>query len=316
MKKIVLDDSGRAWDAGSQALRATLHCPCPDFDFLEYAVDNLGFVVVTTLSPTATRIRFRPKTVSHVGLGAALLALAKRHDVDRIVVSHERKGCRDELFGSLKQAVARIEELISSARNSVAPAFVNAERDLRTLMGADNALSLLLLSWIENDIYDPSALAELLHGRLHDRYMIVEGQRLTMAEIGHGFPSYDRYWREHALGLTIDNQPDYAYGRWTGELFKSVLEKWRPRLDDIDALIRRPCYGDTIRVRYRCLLLPYRSGPSGLPSVLSASVIDESIDFRSDKPRPAAPIRLKSASALLNQTGRSIRSGPGFSGTN
>ena len=280
MTTIVLDDSGRAWDAGSQTLRATMHCPYPDFEFLDYVVDNLGFVVVTTLSPRAVRLRFRPKVVSQVSLGAALFALAKRRDVDRIVVSHHRKGCSDELFGSLKQAVLRIEELISSAPNSDPPAFVNAERDVRSLVGANNALSLLLRSWIEHDIYDPPVLAELLHGRLHDRYMIVEGHQLTMAEIGDGFPSYDRYWREHARGLTIDNQPDYAYGRWTRELFKGVLEKWRPRLDDIDALIRRPWHGDIIRARYRCLLLPYRSGPSGLPSVLSASIIDDSIDFR------------------------------------
>jgi hypothetical protein len=283
MKKIVLDDSGRAWDAGSQTLRATLHCPCPDFEFLEYVVDNLGFVVVAALSPRAVRIRFRPKVVSDVSLCAALFALAKRRDVDRIVVSHQRRGCSDELFGTLKQAVARIEELISSARNSDAPAFVNAEREVRSLIGANNALSLLLLSWIAHDVYDPANLRELLHGRLHGRYMFVEGDRLTMTEIGPGFLSYDRDWRESARGLTIDNQPDYAYGRWTRELFKGVLEKWRPRLDDIDALVRRPCRGDIIRARYRCLLLPYRSGPSGLPSVLSASIIDESIDFRTDK---------------------------------
>jgi hypothetical protein len=292
MTTIVIDDSGRAWDAGSQTLRAIMHCPFPDFEFLEYVVDNLGFVVVTTLSPRAVRIRFRPKVVSHVSLGAALFRLAERRDVDRIVVSHRGKGCNDELFGSLKQAVVRIEELISSARNSDPPAFVNAEREVRTLIGANNALSWLLRSWIEHDVCDPSILAELLHGRLHGRYMLVEGDRLTMAEIGPGFPSYDPDWRERARGLTIENQPDYAYGRWTGELFKVVLEKWRPRLDDIDALIRRPSHRDIIRVRYRCLLLPYRSGPSGLPSVLSASIIDESIDFRADKPQTGASLSM------------------------
>ena len=118
---------------------------------------------------------------------------------------------------------------------------------------------------------------------------------MTIGDVGSGFLSYDRDWREKARGLPVDSQPDYAYGLWTAKLFRSVLERGQPRLDEIDAVIQRPCRGDSVRVRYRCLLLPYASGPNGLPFVLSASIVDDGIDLRADS------YRLESAGSEIMQ---------------
>ena len=54
MQTIILDDHGRTWDARSPALRSFLHCSLPDFDFLTYLVENLGFVAVTKIAPRNT----------------------------------------------------------------------------------------------------------------------------------------------------------------------------------------------------------------------------------------------------------------------
>ena len=75
MQTIILDDHGRAWDARSPALRSFLHCSLPDFDFLTYLVENLGFVAVTKIAPNAARIRFRRETASETSIAAALYCL-------------------------------------------------------------------------------------------------------------------------------------------------------------------------------------------------------------------------------------------------
>ena len=282
MKTVVFDDAGRAWDIGSQALRTMLHCPYPDFELVAYLVNNVGFVAVTTIRQGSARFRFRPKVVSQVSLAAALFALVEQRP-DRIIISYPGN---DELFVSLKRALARIEELLSTDQSSRPPAFINVERAVQSLIGANNTLSSLLLHWI-NDRHDPLTGAELLRDCLHGRYMVVEAadNQLTIGDVGSGFLSYDRDWREKARGLPVDSQPDYAYGLWTAKLFRSVLERGQPRLDEIDAVIQRPCRGDSVRVRYRCLLLPYASGPTGLPFVLSASIVDDDIDLRADSCR-------------------------------
>ena len=287
MKTVVFDDAGQAWDIGSQALRTMLHCPYPDFELLAYLVNNLGFVAVTTIGQGSARFRFRPKVVSQVSLAAALFALVEQRP-DRIIISHPGNACKDELFVSLKRALARIEELLSTDQSSGPSAFINVERAVQSLIGANNTLSSLLLHWInDRQVYDPLTGAELLRDCLHGRYMVVEvaDNRLTIGDVGSGFLSYDRDWREKARGLPVDSQPDYAYGLWTAKLFRSVLERGQPRLDEIDAVIQRPCRGDSVRVRYRCLLLPYASGPTGLPFVLSASIVDDDIDLRADSCR-------------------------------
>src|SRR5262245_60505616 len=122
MKTVVFDDAGHAWDIGSQALRRALHCPYPDFEFLAYLVNNLGFVALTTIREGSARLRFRPKVVSQVSLAAALFALVEQRP-DRVIVSYPGNACRDELFVSLKRALARIEELLSADQGSGLPAF-------------------------------------------------------------------------------------------------------------------------------------------------------------------------------------------------
>src|SRR5437899_10213407 len=76
MQTIIMDDHGRAWDARSPALRSFLHCSLPDFDFLTYLIENLGFVAVTKIAPNAARIRFRSETVSQTSIAAVLYYLA------------------------------------------------------------------------------------------------------------------------------------------------------------------------------------------------------------------------------------------------
>src|SRR5215510_5120213 len=106
------------------------------------------------------------------------------------------------------------------------------------------------------------------------------GGRLCIADVGAGFVAYDEVWRGGARGQPVENQPDYAFGMWVREVFEDVFQRWLPRLDAIDAIVRRPRIGDNVRVCYRRLILPCWRVKSGTPLLLSASVVDDSIDLR------------------------------------
>lgn len=283
MHTIVFDDRGRPWDARSQVLRAAVHCPTPDFDFISYVVDNLGFVVLSETRPGALRIRFRPVLVAQAALAAGLFALADRNP-ERVVLSRPADGCCDELFASVGSAINRIGQLTAAAAVDVTSQFLNEGRRIEDLAVNKHPLAALLSLWVEqNQIYDPADHAEMLNGALGGRFMTVTPAvgHLAMAEIGSGFLSYNEQWRRNSVGRPLEDQPDYAYGLWARDMFRNVLHEGRPRLDDIDAVIRRPHFGDKVRLRYRCLILPYRRVASASPLLLCASVINDAIDLRS-----------------------------------
>jgi hypothetical protein len=293
MQTIILDDHGRGWDARSQTLRKFLHCPLPDFDFLSYLIENLGFVAVTTIAPNAARIRFRPETASQASIAAALYHVADMA-FDRIIISHPDQ--LDRLFPNLAQAVAYISERIAAGQQPVSCTFMSRARPIDTLVNANGPLSQLFAQWTySNQVYDSATLAHTLIETLHARFMVVEplDGRLTIVDVGSGFESYGKAWQEHARGLPIEEQPDYDYGLWVKGMFRSVHETQLPRLDEVDATIRRPHRNDCVRVRYQRLMLPFTCDRHEGRCLLAASVIDDTIDLGSNTPadRNAPPDR-------------------------
>jgi hypothetical protein len=277
MQTTVLDDHGRSWDARSPTLRRFLRCPLPDFDFLTYLIDNLGFVAVTKTSPHAVHIKMRPETASPKSLAAALYCIADM-ELNCIVISHSGEARVHRLFHNVAQAVAYIAEQIAGAHQHAPLTLVSRERPIDLLVNAEGPLSSLLAHWIDcGHVYDPAALASTLAGALRQRFMIVEptDDRLTIVEVGAGLETFGPVWREKARGLPIEELPDYDYGRWVQSMYRHVSETDTPRLDDVDVTIRRPHQNDRIRVRYRRLIVPFKCGWRGTMRLIGSSVVDE-----------------------------------------
>ena len=272
MKTIVLDDHGRAWDARSPALRSFLHCSLPDFDFLSYLIGNLGFVAVTKIAPDAARIQFRPETVSQTSIAAALYLLADM-GIERAVVSHPDQFV-EKVFPTLAQTVAYIAEQVVSSPRPSSTVFTSVERSVDMLEKSDEALSSLFAHWIASK--QATTLASVLPESLRARFILVEpvDERLTITDLGSGFEIFGETWQEHARGLPIEETPDYDYGLWVQSIYRHALETRLPRLDEVDATIRRPHRNDRVHLRYRRLILPFISKAHGGPCLLGASVID------------------------------------------
>jgi hypothetical protein len=279
MQTIVLDDQGRSWDARSPTLRRFLRCPLPDFDFLTYLIDNLGFVAVTKTGPHAVRIQMRPEVASQTSLAAALYCIADM-ELDYIIISHPSETRVHRLFRSVAQVVTYIAEQIAAGHQQGALTLVSQERPIAQLANTEGPLASLLAHWVSSDhLYDSTKLAGTLIGALHERFVVVEStdDRLTIADVGAGFESYGQAWQEHARGLRLEEQPDYDYGCWVQGMYRHVRDTEMPRLDDVDVTIRRPDRNDRVRIRYRRLILPFKHGMH--TRLLGASVVDQTLDL-------------------------------------
>ena len=277
MQTIVLDDHGRAWDAQSATLRSFLRCPVPDFDFLTYLIDNLGFVVVTKVAPRSVRIRMRPETASQTSIAAALFFVADA-GCERIAIAHSDDGVVERLFPTFAQAVAYIGELVATSHAQTSCTFNSRELSIDTLANGVSPLSALFNQWVySSQSYDAEKLRDALIGSGLQRFMVVEpvGGRLTIVDIGSGFEAFGKTWRDNAPGMLIEEQPDYDYGRWVQSMYCSVLQTHKPRLDNVDATIRRPHMNDRIRVRYQRLILPFAYGSHGRTPLVGASVLQQ-----------------------------------------
>jgi hypothetical protein len=279
MQTIILDDHGHAWDARSSSLRRLLRCPFPDFDFLSYLIDNLGFVTITSPRPGAARIRLRFETAAPAGIAAAIYLLADM-GLERIVVSHSDAGLIDRLFSSISQAVAYIDQHVAEPHWQAAANVQSRQLPIETLAGARGPLPDLLSLWANSDrVTDLSSLKHALCATAEGRFVALEqlSGRLTIVDIGSGYDSYSKTWQENALGMPVEEQPDYEYGRWVQSMYGAVLETQRPRLDDIDATIRRPHLNDKVRVCYQRLILPFRHGRHGATRLVGVSAVKQPV---------------------------------------
>ena len=275
MRTLVYDDRGEAWPAQSRTLRVELGCPTADFDFLGYLVDTLGFILVQSLPNGATRIRLAPAAVSPVALGAVLFDLADSGP-ERIVLSCPGEGCTDELIAGVGAATRRIAQLVAAHDSSSDSAFLNQRLPIDTLAASGGPLLALWRHWLASSGRAAQfAAREPLNTLLAGRFMLmrpVDG-RLVIAEVGSGYLSFGARWCAQAAGRPVEEQPDYSFGLWTRQFFEMATRDGEPRLDDIDAVIRRPHRDDRVRVRYRRLVLPFWDDPLGPPSLLSASTV-------------------------------------------
>jgi hypothetical protein len=279
MTTIILDDHGHAWDARSSALRSLLHCPLPDFDFLRYLIDNLGFVTVTSSRPGSARIRMKFETAAPASVAAAIYLLADM-ELERIVVSQSDGSFIDKLFSSVSQAVAYIDQRVTEPHWQSAAKVQCRPLSIETLAGGGGPLAAVLSLWAYSDrITDLQALKQALGATAAGRFVAIEqvSGRLIIVDIGSGYDTYSKTWQENALGMPVEEQPDYEYGRWVQSIYGAVLEAQQPRLDDIDATVRRPHLNDKVRACYQRLILPFKYGRHGTTRLVGVSAVKQPI---------------------------------------
>ncbi len=156
--------------------------------------------------------------------------------------------------------------------------------------------------------YDRERLHPLLEKALDGRFVVAEarngGSDLMIKDVGSGMRGAARLWLSRSIGLRVEDQPDYAYGKWIAGSYRDVLVKGEPDLGDVDAVISFPQEARQ-SYRYRRLLLPFvADGRSEI--VLCTSLVDPDINLRIKPLHEICEFRQR---IRLNPS-RSARSGP------
>ncbi len=135
--------------------------------------------------------------------------------------------------------------------------------------------------------FDRERLAPLLERALNGRFVLVEAPpdspSLVIKDIGSGLRKPAHHWLSRSIGNRVEDQPDYAYGKWVAGSYRDVLTQGRsPTCGNVDAVISFPQEARQ-SFRYRRLLLPFIG--DGKPDImLCASLVDPDINLRV-KPR-------------------------------
>jgi hypothetical protein len=130
--------------------------------------------------------------------------------------------------------------------------------------------------------YDAEVIRPSLQKALDDRFVLVEAPdgspNLFINDVGSGLTRLAEYWLSRARGLRVEDQPDYAYGKWVARLYQQALSCSEPLLEDVDAVVMWP--GQPRQsYRYRRLVLPFKRR-DGSSVLLGTTLHDPDIDLR------------------------------------
>jgi hypothetical protein len=280
LQTYLFDDKGELWDGRSRELADVLDASLSSEDLRKYVVRNLGFIAITENSGSL-RLQLRPAVVSQMALSGLLYWMHDRA-VDRVLISYLDGEWSHELVASREEAVRRL-----LARTTFLPAdrhgdFLSQPRTLHDLTDT-SPLRAVLSAWAEcNGVYDQERLLPVLQKATNGRFFLVEATTSSPAimirDIGTGFTRDAGYWLGRTVGHRVEDQPDYAYGKWLAEIYGKVATSRAPSLDDVDAVITWP-QQPRISYRYRRLVVPFGTRTDST-LLLSATLIDPAIDLR------------------------------------
>lgn len=280
MRCVLLDDRGAEWDAGSSLLAEALQASIAGEELTSYAVRNLGFVAVSD-NERAARIRLRPAVVSPIAF-SALLYWLHDHPRERCVLSFLDNDWSHEVVGGSNEAVHRLMQRVTVRTHDREGDFLQAPRPLYSL-AQRSPLRAMLNIWSEsNGVFDGERLHPLLEKALDGRFVMVEvasdSANLVIKNIGSGLRKPAQHWLARSIGLRVEDQPDYAYGKWVARSYRNVINSGEPDLGDVDAVISWPQQSRQ-SFRYQRLLLPFKTADNSAV-LLGATLADPSIDLR------------------------------------
>jgi hypothetical protein len=279
MRTLLFDDKGETWDANSPSLAEALQASLSSDELSKYVVRNLGFISATG-GDGSVRLRLRPAVVSPTALSALFYWL---HDqaAERVLISCLDRDWSHELVRSCDDAMRTLLARVKYTAPDREGDFLNRPKALHDLPDT-SPLHAVLAAWSESGgKFNRDRLFPVLDKVLNGRFVLFEAapnsRNVHVKDVGAGFGKSAGYWLTRTKGLRVEDQPDYAYGKWVAEAYRQVLATREPSLEDVDAVITWP-QQPRISYCYRRLLVPFEERESTL--VLSATVIDPQINLR------------------------------------
>lgn len=281
-QSLLFDDSGEAWDAKSPALAEALQASLPADELAKYVVRNMGYIAATETSGSV-QIRLRPAVASPTALSAVLYWLYDL-TIERVLISfQDEEEWTHALVRTAEEAVKALLERVKFNASDRDGDFLLQPKPLHDLPDT-SPLHAVLAAWSESrGRLDRERLFPLLDRALNGRFILFENAanspHVHIKEVGQGFGKSASFWLPRTKGLRVEDQPDYAYGKWVAEAYRQVLSRREPSLEDVDAVITWP-QQPRMSYRYRRLLVPFKEPDSTSTLILSATVIDPNVNLR------------------------------------
>jgi hypothetical protein len=244
-------------------------------------VSNLGFIAINIYG-NSSQIRLRPAMVGEATYTCLRRWLGNARS-ERVVLSWLDENWNIELLRAGPQLLRRMDDVMALSKR-VKPFDFLSQQLSAPQLDADATLSQIVTNW--SACGTPSGqrqLMQMLERALGNRYVVVKPDptdaKIVFDEFGGGLYADFDVWRACAVGAPIEEQPDRQYGRWVAEAYTDALRSGKPRIDDVDAIVRWPHKGRT-RLRYKRIILPMRGTSLADSKLIGGSIIDNRVDLR------------------------------------
>jgi len=281
-QSLLFDDSGEVWDAKSPTLAEALQASLSADELAKYVVRNMGYIAATETSGSV-QIRLRPAVASPTALSAVLYWLYDL-TIERVLISFlDEEEWTHALVRTVDEATKALLARVKFNASDREGDFLLQAKPLHDLPDT-SPLHAVLAAWSESGgRFNRERLYPLLDRALNGRFVLFENTancpHVKVKDVGKGFGQSATFWLTRTKGLRVEDQPDYAYGKWVSEAYREVLSKREPSLEDVDAVITWP-QQPRMSYRYRRLLVPLKERKSTSTLILSATVIDPSVNLR------------------------------------
>ena len=286
-ERFLIDDRGMRCDALPETVEFLLDYPDADFDIVDYAVRNLGWIEVSTNRKSGKiHARFRTLTVSF-GAVSALYELLSVAPWKAVILEYDLFGWISETYEDGASARARLSFIVQSVVEFLRhPPFTSVEKSPACLYGEDAPESKALASVL--GIWQDCAgiLPEDLTRRMREigvlpRLVLLDVEPPGFAGrfryIGSGFTLYGDRWPREAVGRSFREQPDEAYAARVAESCMKTIQSAEPGYSHVDACIGVP-EQEPRRSRYKCLKTLWRSS-HGEQVLMITSVLTPDVDI-------------------------------------
>ncbi len=286
-ERFLIDDRGMRCDALPETVEFLLDYPDADFDIIDYAVRNLGWIEVSTDRKSAKiHAQFRTLTVSF-GAVSALYELLSIAPWKAVTLEYDLFGWISETYEDGPSARARLSYIVQSVVQFLRhPPYTSVEKSPACLYGEDAPDSKMLASVLGYWQDCSGRLPEDLTHKMREigvlpRVVLVDGISPgsvgRFQYIGSAFTMYGDRWPQEGIGRRFQEQPDKAYAARVTESSKKAIQSAEPWYAHVDA-----CIGmseqEPRRSRYKCLKTPWRSS-RGEQVLMITSVLTPDVDI-------------------------------------
>ena len=277
----LIDEVGHLWPTGVPALREKIGSDLPWEYLKRYAVENLGYCLVS-IRPNGARIKLRPQIVTQATLVAAIYWLIEQQ-TPRLVISILNETWTHELFTSNWSALNHLSAEADAQLVARRGDFLSRRRSLDDLPRFHPLADLVRRASERNHIYSTEAFGRLVSGPLRHRALVLvpshDATRLTIKEWGSGYRTYSKSWLRHSKGLHMEDQPDFAYACKAAMSYRKAWTERQSVLEDVDARVLDEA-GKLNHVSYTRIIMPMAEA-GGQPVLVGASVVNPAVDIRS-----------------------------------